>query len=118
MVNFRIKNAQAAIEYALVLVCIIAALYVMQHYIKRAAQGRLREAADSIGGQYDPRHATSAITTLHIGGATMESRMVRQEDERAESGRIDGVQTVTRGGETTWRTGSQSLGEFPDELFD
>jgi hypothetical protein len=48
------KKAQSTLEFAVVIVCTIAALLAMQVYIKRSMQGRLRASADSIGEQYAP----------------------------------------------------------------
>lgn len=117
--DFINKKAQVTIEFALVAVCIVAALLMMQHYLKRAAQGRLREAADSIGGQYDARNIQSEITFRQSGTTTVESRMVRRGSADAESGSIDGVETTTTTtDEEISRTGHEDLAEFPADLFD
>lgn len=114
------KKAQVTVEYAMVAICIVAALLTMQYYIKRAAQGRLREAADSIGGQYDPRHIVSSQTTLTQSGTTItESEQVRESSQKAEEGSIDGVKTTTKTvGEVNERTGNEELGAFPEKLSD
>ena len=119
MVNFQMSKAQTTIEYALIVACIVAALLGMQHYIKRAAQGRLRETADSIGGQYDPRYLDSQITFTQSGVTTTVVEMVRQDDEKAESGMIDGISTITTTtDELSSRTGYEHLEVYPSGLFD
>jgi len=50
-------------EYSIVLSVVIAALLVMQFYIKRAYQGRLKQEADEVGQQYSPGHTSSQIVT-------------------------------------------------------
>jgi len=55
------KKAQSTLEYAVVIVCVVAALLAIQVYIKRGIQGRLRSNTDSIGEQYAPGNTTSNI---------------------------------------------------------
>lgn len=57
------SKAQSTIEYLMVSVLIVAALYVMSIYIKRSIQGRLKEAADQVGEQYSANNTTSSMTT-------------------------------------------------------
>jgi len=119
MAKFHIKRAQVTIEYAMVAACIVAAFLMMQHYIRRAAQGRLREAADSIGGQYDPRHINSQITFTQSGTTRTESVQVREPSVDAEEGVIDGVRTtITTTNENVNRTGYEESQAFPAGLFD
>jgi len=47
-----IKRGQSVLEYAILMVIIIAALLTLQTYIKRGIQGRLKSATDDIGSQY------------------------------------------------------------------
>jgi Flp pilus assembly pilin Flp len=51
------KKGFLAIEYAVLIAIIVAALIAMQGYIRKAISGRWRESADSIGFgmQYEPR---------------------------------------------------------------
>jgi len=119
MIKYRNKRAQVTAEYALMAACIIAALVVMQHYIKRAAQGRLREAADSISGQYDPKHISSRIVSTESGKTTISSERKEEASVEAEEGRIFGTETVsTTENEVIRRFGYESLEEFQGELFE
>jgi uncharacterized protein (UPF0333 family) len=45
------RRAQSVLEYAILMVIVIAALISIQTYIKRGLQGRLTSAADDIGDQ-------------------------------------------------------------------
>lgn len=56
-------SAQSILEYALIIAVASAALIAMQIYLKRGFQGRLRLAADEMGGQYSPQNTTSEIIT-------------------------------------------------------
>jgi hypothetical protein len=100
------------------IVCIVAALLAMQHYIKRAVEGKLREHADSIGGQYDAKHIDSSVTSTQTGTTTMRSVQVRQASGQAEDGSVDGVQTTITESQTSGRTGYENLQAFPGGLFD
>jgi len=53
------KRGQSTLEYAVLIVVIIAALVAMQVYLKRGIQGRTRESADQIGEQFSPGYTTS-----------------------------------------------------------
>ncbi len=55
------RKAQSTLEYAIVIVVMVAALISMQIYLKRAVQGRIRQTADDLGLQYDPNATTGTI---------------------------------------------------------
>lgn len=57
------KRGQSTLEYAVLIVVIIAALIAMQVYLKRGIQGRMRESSDQIGEQYSPGYTTSNRVT-------------------------------------------------------
>ncbi len=57
MLNFlnkRRRKGQSTLEYAVLIIIIIAALFSIQLYIKRGIQGRLKSATDDIGDQFSP----------------------------------------------------------------
>jgi hypothetical protein len=66
----RLKG-QSTLEYVILLGFVIAALIAMGVYMKRGAQGQLREASDRIGQQYEAGKTT--------GLYTVESEMVQHE---------------------------------------
>ena len=57
------KRGQSTLEYAVLIVVIIAALVAMQVYLKRGIQGRMRESSDQIGEQFSPGYTTSNRVT-------------------------------------------------------
>lgn len=57
------KRGQSTLEYAVLIVVIIAALIAMQVYLKRGVQGKFRESSDQIGEQFSPGYTTSNLTT-------------------------------------------------------
>lgn len=57
------KKGQSTLEYAILIVIIIAALLSIQVYIKRGVQGRFKSATDDIGDQYSPGYTVESVTT-------------------------------------------------------
>lgn len=105
-------DGQVIVEYAILFVCLVAALLTVQYYIKRAIQGRMRESADSIGEQYAPRHINSEITITQTGTTKIDSRQIPVD------GKKFGLETTSSTDETTTRTGQENLDEFEKNLFD
>ncbi|MFA5157454.1 MAG: hypothetical protein WC532_08770 [Candidatus Omnitrophota bacterium] len=56
----RRNSGQSIVEYAILLGVIIAALLIMQAFIKRGYQGGLKDSADKMGEQY-----SAGGTTIH-----------------------------------------------------
>ena len=56
------SKGQTALEYAVLIAAVVAALLVMQMYLKRGVSGHIRRSADSIGEQYHPRNTTGSMT--------------------------------------------------------
>lgn len=63
------NKAQTTLEYAVIAVVVVAALLAMQIYLKRSAQGRLRQLADELGPQYAPGN-TEGNSTIGYQGVT------------------------------------------------
>lgn len=62
------RRGQSTVEYAVVAAVVIGALLAMQIYMKRGAMGRLRDATDQLGEQFNPHIQTSTITnTYNVG---------------------------------------------------
>ncbi len=73
-VLMRSKRAQAALEYAVIIICVVSALLAMRVYIRRGMQGRLRQSADELGQQYAPRHTSGAHNLTYSSISTIESK--------------------------------------------
>jgi uncharacterized protein (UPF0333 family) len=50
------NKAQSTLEYTVLIIVVAAALFAMQAYFKRGAQGKMRESADNLSGglMYSP----------------------------------------------------------------
>jgi Flp pilus assembly pilin Flp len=90
----RAKKGQSLIEYSLILGAIIVGILFMQLYVRRAIQGRLRDASDQIGDQFSP----SAKYNLNI---TRDSKTIESTDATGQTTTTFEYDTTTReGGET------------------
>ena len=61
------RKGQSTMEFAILIAIVVGALLVMQIYLKRGIQGKLRSSADNIGEQYSAGCTTSKYTTTQIG---------------------------------------------------
>lgn len=126
MMLLKKNKAQSILEYAIMLACIVAALLVMQVYIKRGVQGKLRQAGDSFGQQYDPKNTTSTNTMIY---KSTTSTIVNTKSEKDlnldinENGVIedDVFATETESNlenETTTQTGNEKVGPIGKTLYE
>lgn len=63
MLRIKGNKGQSALEYAILIAVVVAALLAMQIYIKRGAMGRLKSASDDIGSQFSPTKTQSTFTS-------------------------------------------------------
>ena len=54
ILNTKFRRGQSFIEYSFVITVIVGALLIMQNYVSRSLQGKLKESVDSIGGEGFP----------------------------------------------------------------
>lgn len=88
------KKAQTMLEYVVLVVVIMAALFSMQQYVQRGIQGRWRESLDDMGRQYDPRATVTKTQTMNMTAQT--TMFVQETDEGLKTFRED----VTESSET------------------
>ena len=62
--NKRRQKGQSTLEYAILIIIVIAALISIQVYIKRGIMGRLKQATDDIGDQFDPNNTRARSSTV------------------------------------------------------
>ena len=73
-------KAQSALEFALVTVCVVAALLAMGTYIRRNMQGRLRENVEPLGKQFDPVTTEGTYTTTSNSTSRLWTRTQSEPD--------------------------------------
>jgi len=89
-----IKRGQSTLEYAVLIALILSSILIMQFYVKRGYQGRLKQEADSVGGQYSPGHTTSSITTIINSSSTSESSRGQTDVSSSTSTSVSKHETV------------------------
>ena len=110
-------RGQTILDYTVLIVIMIAALLGMQIYLKRGVSGRLRSAADSLGGQYAPKHTTSTFTQTTSTRATTVSQLLK--DQQIAGDKVDVIDTVTTiNNNTTSRTGTETVDKLNDNLWE
>lgn len=108
MKNYRSKG-QSTLEYAFLVAIIAAGVIGMQFYMKRAFQGRAKQAADEISEPYDSElmRASSISTNVHAEiTVDSDSRPVDTGDPDDEEYEIESHITQS---ETVTRSGSEHL---------
>ena len=68
-------HGQGTLEYAVLIVVVIAALLAMQLYMRRGVAGKLRSSTDDVGEQFSPTAYTGTFETK-TGGTTTDTTHV------------------------------------------
>ena len=111
------KRAQSTLEYAMIVVILVAALIAMQIYIKRSMQGRLRAIADDLGQQYAPKNTTSDITITSESDQDTKVETIRQYNATKQADELKTTTTITINKETDTRSGNETVGVLGSSLF-
>ena len=92
-------KGQSTLEYVILIGFVVAALIAMGVYMKRGAEGRLRESTDQIGDQYDALNTSSNyITTVSMRQTTTSTNT--------------GASNTTIDDNTQNRTGGETVGNW------
>lgn len=112
------RQGQATfLEFATLVVVLVAALVTMALYVKRALSGRLRDTAESIGDQYAPRQTTSIFTVTAKSRITSESNLMLDQVRGGKP--VDLIESRTTIQEdTTNRIGNEQVGPLGSRLWD
>ena len=103
-------KGQSTLEYAIIIMVVIAALLTMNAYMKRGLQGKLRDASDQIGEQF------SAQTTTWDYTASSHSKTKEQAGTEDIGG--EGVtKTELLDEQYQKRDGHEDVGELDKELW-
>lgn len=86
------RKGQSTLEYTVIIAVVVAAIIMMNAYVKRAVQGRSREAADSIGEQYSidttgtsTTARTANSSTSVFGGPTTQTTTTTDQGQTMNS---------------------------------
>ncbi len=104
------RKGQSVLEYAVIIGTIVLALLVMQGYLKRSLQGKLKVIADDLGQQYNPQNTTSSMNITYESDTTTETftRTVNDTDTGDEYEEV--ITNTTINNETQTRQGTETVG--------
>ena len=83
------KKGQSTLEYAILIIIIIAALLSLQTYVKRGVQGRLKQSADDVGDQFSNTANYKKTTKTRSNTYSNSLHGVSESGKRA-----DGIMTT------------------------
>ena len=90
----KIKPAQSILEYAILIAVVIAAVVVMQVYMKRGISGRLKESSDKIsGGEAFSASGTTTLQNSHMSANRVISEETGTDDKGAAADALTAVGT-------------------------
>jgi len=103
------KAAQTTLEVCILIAIIAAGLISMAVYMKRAFQGRLRTALDTVGEPYSPTLTNSTMNTTEH--SETEKGIVDQQDDEGKP--LTTHETISISNST--REGFEEIGEYDKE---
>ena len=81
--NFNKRKAASTLEFAVVILAVVAALLAIHLYMRRSVLGRLKDSSDKIGRQFDTDNFTSAYQEEADG------KTITQEDRNVTDGSLE-----------------------------
>lgn len=116
------QKAQSILEYVILICVILSALLIMQFYLKRSYQGRLKQESDTLGQQYSPGHTASLIETVtatysvsYTGGQTDSSDLSQVPGLVPDAVDVPDGMTVTYAGTDTDTERREAVDSFATE---
>ena len=98
------RKGQNTLEYVLLVTAVVVAFVAIQYYLHRGLQGRVRDASDNIGNQFDAPDTTTNYTTVRTS-------VMRETTTQGDLGNITRSELVAE--DDTSRIGSESI-EAPE----
>lgn len=86
------KKPAQILEYSVIISLVIAALIAFPIYFKRAVQGRLKEATDSIGSQFSPRYSRGYTEIIRPVSVRETTEYNEEEDDVITRWEMLGIQ--------------------------
>lgn len=103
------KKGQNLLEYSLLFAVVISALLIMQVYVKRSYQGRLKRESDSLGQQYSPGHTASHIVSKSSSESVTYTGGTTSSGDLKKGGVVPDGNKVTDGMSVTYTASDSSL---------
>ena len=80
------RKGQSTLEYAILIIVIIAALVSLQTYIKRGVQGRLKSATDDISDGFSTANGANYIKSVTSISNTQENSIAGVVNTKIQAG--------------------------------
>lgn len=122
LIKLNKRRGQTTLEYAILIVIVIAALFTIQVYIKRGIQGRMKSATDDIGDQFSPGITTQTIKTSSesdsddVFGTTEVGKGVSKSQLKTGTDKSSTRSETIVHGDEYWGTHSVSIGDDEPEV--
>ncbi len=118
----RMRRGQTAIEFAALIVILIAAVVTMQVYVKRGIMGRARQTADSLGEQFDPKAYKAGFEEREFSDTVTVSEFKKDQlvckDKAGTLVKCNVVETTTTiNQEMTTKAGAEEVGPLKDNVW-
>ena len=98
---FRKNKGQNTLEYALVIAAVIGALLVINAYMKKGVQGRLKESTDQIGKQFDASGKFTSAWKSEASGTTKTTE-ARDTSSGSTTSKVEQGEKVTKSETEEW----------------
>lgn len=119
----RKPKGQSILEYAVLLSIVLSSLLIMQVFVKRAYQGRLKSEVETLGSsQYSPKHTstlsettTNTYSISYTGGETKASDLPQAPGLIPDAKPIDDGVTVSFSSSATSQSKKEAVDSFATE---
>jgi len=98
------RRGQSALEYSMVIFCVVLALLAMRTYMTRGLQGRLRSEADQLSGQQYDYRTTSGSSSLQYNSHTLTNVVTTTQNNLTTTNANTQIDY-----DTTSRSGSETI---------
>lgn len=104
------REGQSVLEYAIVIGAVVIALLVMQAYVRRGLQGKLKVIADDLGQQYNPYNTTSDMSITFESDTQTQTFTNETINETTGKKTSETITNTTIFNETQTRQGTEIVG--------
>ncbi|MEW6170034.1 MAG: hypothetical protein AB1472_00490 [Candidatus Omnitrophota bacterium] len=109
-------------EYGILITAIATALLVMQVYVKRGIQGKIRQTSDNISEQYAPGKTSSdrqmTLTSSVVTKTTLEDKVIIDDDGQEKKVKVTIINTDTDEPEKSLEQSDEKTPNLEDNLFE
>ena len=113
----RRKRGMSTVEYAVLTCATVSAILMMAIYIRRGIAGSLRNAADAIGEQYEPRNTTGATVTVNSGSGPVTTSTLQADTVNGQTVLVNVSTTTMPEPQVTRTVSHEEVGPMGTDLW-